>query len=145
MFYPEFGVPVRSLEKGRGQTLVQNLEKGPGPTLVRQVRSSEKGPGLSLVWQVWRKEQAEPWYGVLRKDRAEPWFDRFRVWKDQAEPWFGRFGVWRKYRAEPGFGVWVRSSEKGQDQTLVWQVWSLEKSNRPNLSSAGSELGERTW
>ena len=41
--YPEFGVPVRSSEKGPGRTLDRSsgLEQGPGPTLVRQVLGSQ--------------------------------------------------------------------------------------------------------
>ena len=107
-FYPEFGVPVQSLEKEPGQTLVWSLGlefggrvwpnpgsagsefgESNGPTLVLQVRSLEKGMGRTLVWQVRRKDRAEPWFGRLGVRR-----------KEWAKPWFGRFGVRRKNLAE---------------------------------------------
>ena len=48
--YPEFGVPVRSSEKGPVRTLVRSSgsEKGPDPTLVQQVRRKDQTyPGSS--------------------------------------------------------------------------------------------------
>ena len=67
-----------------------------------------------------------------------------------------QFGVRRKDRAEPWFGVPVRSSEKGSGQTLVRQVRSSEKGTGRtwfsrfgerkvlNTDLAVSEFGEKT-
>ena len=64
-----------------------------------RVRSSEKGSGLTLVWQVWSSE----------KERASP---------GSAGSEFGE-----RNGPNPGSS----GSEKGMGRTLVRQVWSLEK------------------
>ena len=71
-FYAEFGVTVRSSEKGPNRTLVRSL-------------GSEKGeriwpnPGLAGS-ELGERNGSEPWFGrfgVRRKEWAEPWFGRF--------------------------------------------------------------------
>ena len=88
---------------------------------------------LTLVWSLGSEfgERIWPNTGLAGSEFGE---------KKRAKLWFGRFGVRIKDLAEPWFGVWVRSSEKGCGLTLVWQVWSSEKRKGPNPGSAGSEF-----
>ena len=104
-FYPEFGVSVRSSEKGPGRTLVRSSgsEFGeriwPNPGLAGSEFGERNGtnPG-----------SAGSGFGVLRKDRAEPWFSV------------------RVQSSEKGSGLTrvrqVRRKEKGMGRTLIWQV-----------------------
>ena len=67
----------------------------------------------------------------------------FRVWrKEQAQPWFGRLGVRRKNLAKPWFGLWVRSLAG----TLVLVGTEVGERNRLNLveqvQSSKKECGQ---
>ena len=129
-------------EKGPGPTLVLQVwswEKGPGLTLICQVRGKESAKPWFSRYCVRRKKLAEPWLGRLEfgektglnhslagsklggsefGEKTAPNHGLAGLEKGMSQTLVPRFRVRRKYRSEPWFRVWVRSSKK---RTVVWQ------------------------